>query len=346
MARNQKWKRGLLIFIGLLGITYLWQYDLINYGTLQLRGQLRVVYGAVPIEDYLKDADVSDEDKAKIKLVYEIRDFSFNELGLDFSENYTTIFDQQDEPSMWVVSACDPFSFTPRTWKFPIIGSFPYKGFFNKEKAIAEAKKIKEEESLDVRVRTAGGWSTLGWFNDPILSNMLKRSEGDLASLLIHELTHGTLFVKDSVSFNENLASFIGDKGAIMFMENKYGVQSQEVVDFKNKMVDEQVYIDYVLESAARLDSLYNSITEWTLSEKQKAKTEFYQGIKLGFSNLEFLSDRYEGFFDNLQPNNTYFMSFLRYNSQIELFEKEFNEDFQGNIKLYLGHFKKNYPSL
>jgi len=313
---------------------------------MQLRGQLNVVYGAVSLEDFLQNPETSDTDKAKIDLVLEIRDFSFNELGIDFSENYTAVFDQKDEPSMWVVSACDPYSFTPRIWKFPMLGGFPYKGFFSKEKAIEEAQRIKAEEALDVRVRTAGGWSTLGWFKDPILSNMLKRSEGDLASLLIHELTHGTVFVKDSVAFNENLASFIGDKGAVMFMENKYGRDSPEVVGYKNKMVDSEMYINYALKSALRLDSLYKEITEWSLSEKKKAKEQMYESVKKNFLKLKFLSNRYEGFFENLQPNNTYFMSFLRYNAQLDELEDDFQKNFQGDIKLYLSKLKERYPSL
>jgi predicted aminopeptidase len=346
MAAKRKWKKGLLVLVGVLGLIYLWQFQLVNYGLMQLRGQLKVVYGAESLEDFLQDPETSDVAKAKIELVLEIRDFSFNELGIDFSENYTTVFDQKDEPSMWVVSACDPFSFTPRIWKFPMLGGFPYKGFFNREKAIEEAQKIKKNENLDVRVRTAGGWSTLGWFKDPILSNMLKRSEGDLASLLIHELTHGTLFVKDSVAFNENLASFIGDKGAVMFMEHKYGRNSPEVVAYKNKMTDEEIYINYALESAFRLDSLYKEITDRSLDEKKLAKEAMYDNIKINFTKLEFLSNRYEGFFENLQPNNTYFMSFLRYNSQLDELEEEFQRNFQGDIKLFLVHLKESYPSL
>lgn len=313
---------------------------------MQLRGQLKVVYGAVSLEDFLENPNTSDISKTKINLVLEIRDFSFNELGIDYSENYTTVFDQNDIPSMWVVSACDPYSFTPKIWKFPFLGGFPYKGFFSREKAIEEAQKIKEDEALDVRVRTAGGWSTLGWFKDPILSNMLKRSEGDLASLLIHELTHGTVFVKDSVAFNENLASFVGDKGAVMFMENKYGSNSQEVQDYKNKMKDEEMYIDYALKSASRLDSLYKTMKDWSIAEKKKAKEEMYETIKKDFSQLNFLSNRYEGFYENLKPNNTYFMSFLRYNSQLDELEDEFQKNFQGDIKAYLAHLKARYPSL
>ena len=81
--------------------------------------------------------------------------------------------------------------------------------------------ELLKEAGYDVGMRTVGGWSTLGWFKDPILSNMLNRSYGDLANLIIHELVHATIFVKDSVEFNENLASFIGDQGAKLFLKRK-----------------------------------------------------------------------------------------------------------------------------
>ena len=346
MAKKRKLKRGLLIVILLLGLIYLWQFNLINYGIMQLRGQLRVVNGAIPLEEYLESSDVSAENRTKVQLALEIRDFAFNELGINYSENYTTIFDQKDDPLMWVVTACDPFAFRPRRWKFPIVGSFPYKGYFSREKAAAEARRIRDEEGLDVGLRTAGGWSTLGWFKDPILSNMLRRSEGDLASLLIHELTHGTLFVKDSVTFNENLASFIGDKGAIMFMESKYGKGSEKVVDYQNQIIDEEQFKEYILSSATRLDSLYKAIGDRSLEEKKVEKESLITDIKKKYNGLEFLSSRYLNYFDNRQPNNTFFMSFLRYNSQSADLEKELNTSFQGDLKKFLEHLKKTYPSL
>ena len=129
-------------------------------------------------------------------------------------------------------------------------------------------------------------------------------------------------------------------------MENKYGKESPEVIGYKNKMTDEDMYIDYALESASRLDSLYKAITDWTLEEKKQAKEDMYDSIKLKFTEIEFLSDRYKGFYENLQPNNTYFMSFLRYNSQLDVLEEEFQKNFHGDIKLYLAHLKENYPSL
>ena len=343
MKRRVK-KIGLGILLLLL-ILSIWQFKLLQYGFIQLKGQLHVVNNTVPLEEYIKQPSTPDSLKAKAKLVQEIRHFAFDSLGINYSENYTEIFDQQGKPSMYVVTACDPYSFTPKTWRFPIVGSFPYKGFFDRTKAIDLANEIKSKDSLDVGVRTAGGWSTLGWFKDPVLSNMLNRSEGDLASLLIHELTHGTLFVKDSVTFNENLASFIGDKGAVMFLESKYGKGADEVIQYKNETADELLFKQYVLESAQSLDSLYNSMADLPKVKKSKLKEERINQIRSDFDSLNFKSEVYTSFFKDYVPNNTFFMSYLRYNAQQNVLEAELSR-FNGSLKDYLNYLKSKYPSL
>ena len=342
----KKWLKriglGLLI---LMSAGYLWQFELINYGLMQLRGQLRVVHNAMPLEEFLNLPETTDEEKEKIAVILEARRFAFDSLGINYSDNYTTIFDQEDSPSMYVVTACEPYALKPRLWKFPLLGSFPYKGFFDKEKALEEAQFIRAADSLDVGVRTAGGWSTLGWFKDPVLSNMLKRTEGDLASLIIHELTHGTIFVKDSVTFNENLATFIGDKGAILFLESKYGRGAEQVRVFKAGLADEERFKNYMLFASRQLDSLYHAAENFEIKEKKRLKKEMIEAVKNNLDTVSFQSDRFRGFFKDFTPNNTYFMSFLRYNSQLGLLEEEFNLKFGGDIKTYLEALKKTYPS-
>ncbi len=313
---------------------------------MQLRGQLRVVNQSVSLQEFLSDSTTTVNQKKKVELIIDVKAFAFDKLGINYSENYSTIFDQKGKPSMYVVTACDPYAFKPRIWKFPVVGGFPYKGFFVREKAVEEAKRIKEEELLDVGLRTAGGWSTLGWFKDPVLSNMLNRSEGDLASLIIHELTHGTLFVKDSVTFNENLASFIGDRGAIMFLESKYGVGSKEVENFKAKNKDEELFKIYMLKSAKKLDSLYQAMIDFEVERKKQLKTDMITRVMIDFDDVKFESDRYEGYFDDFTPNNTFFMSLLRYNSQQDILESELENKFGGNLLKYLEHLKSLYPSL
>jgi predicted aminopeptidase len=324
----------------------LWQYKLINYGLQQLKGQLHIVNNTISLTAYIQDSNTPDSLKSKAKLVEEIRQFAFDSLGINYSENYTEIFDQKGKASMFVVTACDPFSFTPKTWKFPIVGSFPYKGFFDQEKATELAKMIRSTDSLDVDVRTAGGWSTLGWFKDPILSNMLNRSEGDLASLLIHELTHGTLFVKDSVTFNENLASFIGDKGAIMFLSSKYGKGSEEVKRFKSANEDELLFKSFILNAAQKLDTIYQGIKELSRTEKINEKQLAMEMLWDDYDTLSFKLPIYQGYLRKRKPNNTFFMSYLRYNSQEEILEAELNLKFKGDLKAYLVNLKSKYSSL
>jgi len=338
--------RSLLILTLILVVFGLVYKDLVSYGLMQLKGQLTVVREAIPLEEFVKLETTTDEKKRSVDVILAAKAFAFEELGINYSENYSTIFDQKGKPSMYVISACDPFAFQPRTWSFPIIGSFPYKGFFEREKAVEELKRIREEEKLDVGLRTAGGWSTLGWFNDPVLSNMLSRSEGDLASLIIHELTHGTIFVKDSVRFNENLANFIGDRGAELFLAKKYGAESAELKAFQIQRADETKFRTYMLKAAQSLDSLYKSFDQEEDSVKYQMKMTQIELIKQHFDTVQFESDRYEGYFNDYTPNNTYFMSMLRYNSQEKRLAKELDEEFSGDLKRYLAFLKEKYPTL
>ena len=175
---------------------------------------------------------------------------------------------------------------------------------------------------------------------------MLDRSEGDLASLIIHELTHGTLFVKDSVTFNENLASFIGDRGAVMFLEKKYGSDGTEVNAFKARNMDEELFKKYMLGAAQKLDSLYRNIEGEEVSEKQRLKDEMIVEIKNNLDTVSFQSERYANYFDEFTPNNTFFMSLLRYNSQQDVLAQEIEHKFNGNLLAYLEYLKVKYPSL
>ncbi|MBK7650286.1 MAG: aminopeptidase [Flammeovirgaceae bacterium] len=207
------------IFIGFLAVLLvliLWNWQLVLYGARQGYGQLKIVMEAKPIAKLMDDPAFPDSLKMKLELIQEIRKYAIDSLGLKDTKNYTTVYDQHGEEIMWVVQACEPFQLAPKMWKFPIVGAMPYKGFFEKERAMNERNQL-EQEGYDTSIRNPGGWSTLGWFTDPILSNMLKRNEGDLASLIIHEMVHATVFVKDDVNFNENLASFVGDTAAYYF---------------------------------------------------------------------------------------------------------------------------------
>lgn len=308
-------------------------------------GQLNIIWNARPVEEFLQDPAFPDSLKTKLRLIEEIRKFAIDSLGLKDTKNYKTLFDQKGEELMWVVQACEAFELKPKLWPYPIIGSLPYKGFFEKQKALDEAKKLKDE-GLDVSVRNPGGWSTLGWFTDPILSNMLQRSEGDLASLIIHEMVHSTIFIKGDADFNENLASFIGDTASYYFLANKYGLQSKEYTQYLHEDQDYRKYSKHILRGTQSLDSLYQSFqpTE-ARDEKLKKKETMIRQIIESADTLSLFEKRDSKSVTRL-PNNTYFMSFHLYQAKQQDFEIELQDKFNGNLKAYIAHLAQTNPFL
>lgn len=340
-------KRIIYFLLGILLLLIVWQYELVNYGIAQGRGQLKIIWGATPISEILNDPHVHDTIKYKLSLIQEIRHYAFDSLGINESKNYTTYYDQKGQPLLWVITGCEPYELKAKEWKFPIIGTVTYKGFFDLEKAKKE-ELILKAQNFDTNLGTVGGWSTLGWFKDPVLSNMLKRDEGELANLIIHELTHGTLFVKDSVSFNENLASFIGDKGAQKFLIYKFGPNSPEYLKYVRKMEDRTRFTDHVLKGAALLDTLYNSINELEKDEiKIDKKYALISEITTSIDSIPFHSpDYYRDYFSQSTPNNTFFMAYLRYSAKLDNLEHDYEVNFNSNLKKYLEHLKSIFPSL
>lgn len=321
--------------------------DLILYGLGQLNGQVRIIWQARPIEEILEKPIFPDSIQQKLVLIQEIKRFAEDSLGLSPSENYTTVFDQKGKPILWVVTACPPFKLEAKTWDFPIAGSFSYKGFFDSLKAVQEAE-IWKKEGFDVDIREVNAWSTLGWFRDPILSNMLYRKEGSLANLIIHELTHSTLYVKSDVTFNENLANFVGDVGAEIYLTSKYGKDSQELRQYlngkQNGKADGDKFTKFVLRASQSLDSLYLGFSEkMSLEEKQKLKVQKIQEIVNQLDTVSFANPRYKKYFGTELPNNTFFMDYKRYNEQQDLFRKDFEENFGSNFPKFLKHLKEKY---
>jgi len=323
-------------------------HDMIIYGIAQGKGQLNIVMNAQPIENILQKNEVSDSMKQKLVLISAIKTFAIDSLGINKSKNYSTFYEQNNQTKLITISACEPYSFKPKEWTFPFLGTVSYKGFFNQKKARKEILELKSQ-GYDIDTYTPSGWSTLGWFTDPVLSGMLKRNEGQLANLIIHELTHGTLYVKNNVTFNENLANFIGDKGAEKFLIATYGIESDEYKKYRQSKIDTKLYNNYILKSKQQLDSLYKSFDSNTAKEiKQKKKKELMQKIVIGVNGLA-LKNKKDYFNYSLQifsEGNAFFMAFDRYDSQYDDFEKEYTTLYKSNLKDYLTALKKKYPSL
>jgi predicted aminopeptidase len=341
----KKWPGKIALVVFLMLITLgIYHRELVLYGIRQGIGQMSIIWKAKPVFVYLQDPVFPDSLKYKLRLIEQVRQFAIDSLGLKDSQNYKTLYDQKGEEIMWVVTASEPFALVAREWRFPVVGSVPYKGYFNKDLAMQE-KAMLEAEGWDVSVRNPGGWSTLGWFTDPILSGMLMRNAGDLASLIIHEMVHATLFVRDSVEFNENLASFIGDRGAEYFLLSAFGAESNEYITYIEEDRDYNRYVDHMLRGCDFLDSLYLSIQHLPPAEKIQKKEDGIRSImrSLDTLNLSTMPVALKKLTLSL-PNNAYFMSFRRYQSRQDDFWEEYQAHFKGNLKAYIKAMIERHP--
>jgi len=331
--------RGLAVFLLLFILWYRLEFQ---YAFGQLKGQVEIILNSEDIEHYMLDPDFSEEYKAKLRYVGMVKVFAEKSLGLNPSDNYTTVYDQKGEDILWNVTASEKFALIPYKWEFPIAGAFSYKGFFDRDKAIAEYK-LKVKEGFDVSLRPVSAWSTLGIFRDPILSNMLDRSDEELAELVIHEMTHATLYVKDDISFNENLATFIGEKGAVLFLKEYFRDQPNRYIDYVKEKKGEKYWIKYIIGEANKLDSLYQAITHLVDVDKERLKADFLKEFIIDAS----FKRRYYGLgevsLDSNTINNTYFLSYLRYHSSQECLDSMYRYQFNGDFADMLNYFEDLY---
>jgi predicted aminopeptidase len=158
------------------------------------------------IERIIEREKLDASSREKLALVLEAREFAKNR-GLNVGGAYSQYARVDSSSLVWVVTAAPELELKPKTWWFPIVGRVPYKGFFSKEEAIDFSKKLPEH---DVSIRSSSAFSTLGYFNDPVLSTMLEGDEVQLVDTLFHELLHRTIWIPGGVDFNESLANFVG----------------------------------------------------------------------------------------------------------------------------------------
>lgn len=334
-------KIGWFILMGIFAFCLI-NLEWVIYGMRQARGQFNLVNNSIPAREFLDQNDIPFDYTEKLALLDTVKDFAHEALNLEKSSIYSSIYDQKGEPVLFVVTACKRFQMEPFEWKIPLAGSFPYKGFFEKEWALKE-RDLMERLGYDVFVRITDGWSTLGFFQNPLLTNNLEESKGELCELVIHEIAHETIFVKSDVEFNENLATFIGLAGTRLFLESYFGLDSPELHQYLELEKQTEQYVGHMVRGADKLDSLYASF-EGDTSERENKKISMIMRIIDSMDTLHLDNkDEIDSIFRAFPPNNAYFMSFLRYRSQQEYFYDTLNSVFQGDLPSYISDLKERY---
>ena len=246
----------LLAIVGALmagyGVAYVASDD-VRYLTRAGIEQTAILESRESIARIIADPKTPDSTRQSLQLVLDARDYAAT-IGYDAKQTYTTYADIGRDTLLLVLSASPSDCLCPFTWKYPIVGRIPYKGFFDPKMARKEAARL-EKKGYDIYLRPAGAFSTLGWFNDPLYSTAMSRDSVELVATVMHEIAHNTLYVKSATPFNESFAQLAGYRAAEKFFRDR-GSDSA-AAQAANRWLDEVVLSGYYAELTRRLDSLY-----------------------------------------------------------------------------------------
>ena len=300
----------------------------------------------VPIKKALKSDKLTDKEKAKLKLAITVRAFAEEKLKLASTNNYTSYVKLKNKYPTYTISAADKYKLKSHFWDFPIIGKVSYKGFPEEEDAKEEAKKFSKDK-YDIYIRGAGAYSTLGWFDDPIFSSMLRYSEHDFVNVIIHETVHATIYIKDHTDFNERIATFIANEGTKKYYESKEGTDSKTIKLINNELLDEKLFSDFL---SREMDSL----KIWY--EEQKGlnpdlKTERLRGMVSKFDKLVLpkMKSRKYKYFSKFPLNNAALLGLKTYHYDLSDFKKvylHFNKNFSDFLSFCKGLEDKDNPEI
>ena len=238
--------------------------------------QIGLLTSAQNLDETLASDQLSATEKQKLMLVKKVKDFATTDLGLTANKNYTTYVQLNRPYVTYVVSAAPKWKLEHYLWSFPIIGSAPYKGFFNESEAQDEARSL-EKENFDTYVRGVSAYSTLGWFKDPVLSSMLRYKDHDLVNTIIHESVHATLYIKNSADFNERLASFLGNKGTELFYLKLEGESSETLKLIRLENQDEKLFSDFISKELKDLGVWYSEQKNNNETERESRLQQIQQ---------------------------------------------------------------------
>ncbi len=299
--------------------------------------QLNMLNAAVTFQNVLSNPNISQKVKKKILLVMEVKQFAIKELGLKYSKSYSSFVNIKNPYVAYNLSASRKDKLKPVLWKFPVIGVVPYLGFFQLADARIERDHL-DKRGYDTLLRGVPAYSTLGFFGDPLLSTMLHYPDPVLIEIIIHEMTHETIFIKNYVKFNEALATFIGKKGSLLFIKKKYGVNSKWIPYMDGLNQDAILFSQFMEKMIKHLQKFYSQ--QIPVNEKISQRDMIFKKYQKYFQvNIkpQLKTNAYKDFY-RIRLNNAIVLSFRRYYEDLKIFENIYNaldRDFSKTIYFF-----------
>jgi predicted aminopeptidase len=279
----------------------------------------RILWRRQPITDFLATPNLHDETKEKLTTVLAVRDYAQNVLNLNVAGSYAS-YSYVDRPDLtYLVIAAPQTELRPYTWWFLVVGHVPYKGYFSKSEAQSEAERLSKQ-GYDTTIRTSAAFSTLGWFDDPLLSHLLRFDKIALSEVVFHELFHNTLYIKGASAFNESAANFIGHRASIEFFGQRFGHESAEHRRAVQLWEEELEFAGFIEDLIFNLSGLYRR--NIPKEDKLRLRNEVFARSQSEWARriASRPAHRFRGF--SQQPlNNAVLMHYGVYLRNLQLFE-------------------------
>lgn len=271
MTPSSKWKKWLpeRMLLAVLAAGMLASCSTVGYYYQAAHGQLALVANSRSVEEWMTDASTDPKLRARLAKAREIRGFAVAELGLPNNKvfrNYTAL---QRPFVMWNVVATPELSLKPVQWCFPVAGCVSYRGYYSKEDAQAYANELRAE-GKDVQVGGVPAYSTLGWFNDPLLSTFIHYNDAELARLVFHELAHQVAYAAGDTQFNESFATAVEEAGLQRWMD-VFGNEAMRE-NYARYLQRKKEFLSLLLATRKELEKLYASSSPDQAKREEKAR--------------------------------------------------------------------------
>jgi len=262
-----------------------------GYYIQAISGQVAILAKRRSIHHILSNPDIPEHLRERLTLVLGLRDFADKRLHLPVDDHYLSYVDLKRPYVIWNVFAAPEFSLSPKTWCYPFVGCVAYRGYFSQYHA-DHYSEILEKQGYDTYVGGISAYSTLGWFDDPVLSTFIQRSPVQLATLVFHELAHQLLYVPDDTTFNESFATVVAQEGLIRWLKETQNIHAFD--EYERDYRRHMQFIDLVMKYKEKLLHLYAQ--SLPLPEKKIRKAAAFKQMNDAYRLLKRKWNGYSGY--------------------------------------------------
>jgi len=297
----------------------LWGCESVHYYSQAIQGQYGILTKRQPISEIIADPETPELLRERLGYILAVRQFAETELQLPVKDQYLTYVDLKQPYVVWNVFAAPEFSLTPKTWCYPVVGCAAYRGYFSEKDARQYAGGLRDQ-GYEVYVAGVTAYSTLGWFEDPVLNTFIQYSEGQSAALIFHELAHQVLYSKGDTAFNESFATAVEQEGL-----KRWQVKTQTshlYQDYLKNYRRQQQFIGLIMHYRQKLDTLYQS--DQSAMNKRKQKESIYSDLHDEFHRLKTDKNGLSAYDNwmNYSLNNAKIGSVAAYHDFVPAFQK------------------------